>query len=80
MQDIKLDVDIGQYTLDIGFAEIDESLFSRRHRHSAAEISPHIRLHCNAPEVAAISVVNRQKAFPAPFRTTGSPIFPVIND
>ena len=71
MQDIKLDVDIGQYTLDIGFAEIDESLFARRHRHSAAEISPHVRLHCNAPEVAAISVVSRAEGFPCAFSHYG---------
>jgi lipopolysaccharide transport system ATP-binding protein len=71
MQDIKLDVDIGQYTLDIGFAEIDESLFARRHRHSAAEISPHIRLHCNVPEVAAISVVHRAEGFPCAFSHYG---------
>ena|SRR6267142_7076647 len=39
IQDIKLDVDAGEYTLDVGLAELDHGVFDRRQRYSPGEIA-----------------------------------------
>jgi lipopolysaccharide transport system ATP-binding protein len=75
-QDIKLDVDVGEYTLEVGIAEIPEALYANRHRYSPAEVAPQIRLLCHVSSVASISVVYRSEGYPCLFSHYGAADLP----
>jgi lipopolysaccharide transport system ATP-binding protein len=69
--EIKLDVDVGEYTLETGIAEISRELFDRRHRYTPIEIAPEIHLLCHVSNIAAVSVVYRREAYPCLFSHYG---------
>jgi len=71
VQDLKLDVDVGEYTLEVGLAEIDEALFKQRSRYLPQEIMPQIRLLCQLTSVLEISVVYRTEGWPCLFSHYG---------
>ena len=71
MQEIKLDVDTGEYTLEAGIAELPKSIFERRHNYAPSEIAPQIRLLCHVSNVAAISVIHRSEGYPCLFSHYG---------
>ena len=71
MQDIKLDVDIGEYTLETGIADLPKAMFDRRHNCAPSDIAPKIRLLCHVSGVAAISVIYRPEGHPCLFSHYG---------
>ncbi|CAB3804066.1 ABC transporter ATP-binding protein [Pararobbsia alpina] len=66
VQDIELGLDTGEYTLDVGVADVEDSLFERRHQLSPSEIHPHIRLLCHLSGVVRISIVHAAERYPSP--------------
>lgn len=71
MQEIKLDVDVGEYTLEAGVAELPKEMFERRHHYAPSEIAPQIRLLCHVSSIAAISVIYPPEGFPCLFSHYG---------
>lgn len=71
VQEIRLAVDVGEYTLDLGVAEIERPLFERRNKMTPAEISPHIRRLCHLTGVGSISVVYPSEGEPCLFSHYG---------
>jgi lipopolysaccharide transport system ATP-binding protein len=71
VQEVKLDVDVGQYTLDVGIAELPESTFARRHRLVPSEIAPQIRLLCHVTGASTFTVVHRREGHPCLFSHYG---------
>ena len=71
VQEIKLAVDVGEYTLDLGFADVDRLLFERRNKTTPPEIHPHIRLLCHLTGVGSISVVYPSEGEPCLFSHYG---------
>lgn len=70
-QEIKLDIDVGEYTLDAGLAELPELVFGRRQRYSPSEIAPQMRLLCHVTGFAAISIIYQQESTPCLFSHYG---------
>ncbi len=70
-QQVDLSIEPGEYTIEIGVAEIPPSLFDNRHRYSPADISSHIRRLCHVNAAAAFSVVNRRQGYPCLFSHYG---------
>ena len=64
VQEVRLDVDVGEYTVEIGLAQLDPALFTQRDRRYPQEIAPHIQQLCHLSGVAALSVVNRKFGSP----------------
>jgi lipopolysaccharide transport system ATP-binding protein len=71
VQDIRLAVDVGEYTLDVGVADVERALFERRHQLTPAEVSSHIRLLCHLTGVGGISVVHAAEGDPCLFSHYG---------
>jgi lipopolysaccharide transport system ATP-binding protein len=71
MQEIKLDVDTGPYTLEAGLAEVPKEVFERRDSCAASEIAVEICPLCHVSGVAAISVIFRSQAYPCAFSHYG---------
>jgi lipopolysaccharide transport system ATP-binding protein len=71
VQELKLDVDVGEYTLEVGLAELDEALFKQRSRTLPQEIMPQIRLLCQLTSVLEITVVYRAEGWPCLFSHYG---------
>jgi lipopolysaccharide transport system ATP-binding protein len=69
--EIKLDVDVGEYTIETGLAELHRDVFERRQSSAPTEIAPQIRLLCHATGIAAISVIYRHHGAPALFSHYG---------
>jgi lipopolysaccharide transport system ATP-binding protein len=69
--DIKLDVDVGEYTLETGLAELHKEVFERRQRYSPSDIAPQMRLLCHVTGMAAISVIHRNQGSPCLFSHYG---------
>lgn len=55
--EIKLNVDVGEYTLDVALAEVDEEAYRRRGEMPPAELMSHVHLLRHVSDAAAISVV-----------------------
>lgn len=70
-QQVDLLIETGEYTIEIGAAELPASLFDNRKRYTPAEISPHVRLLCHVNAAAAFSVVNRRYGNPCLFSHYG---------
>lgn len=64
MQEVRLDVDVGEYTLEIGLAQLDPALFEQRDRRYPQELAPHIHQLCHLSGVAALSIVHRNYGSP----------------
>jgi len=75
-QEMVLAVDTGEYTLDIGVAEVSKIDFERRRLMLPAEIAPRIRLLCHLTGVLSITVVNRSQGEPALFSHYGAADLP----
>jgi lipopolysaccharide transport system ATP-binding protein len=71
VQDVRLTLDIGEYTLDIGVADTERTLFERRHTLSPSDVASHVRLLCHLTGVAGISVVYPREADPCLFSHYG---------
>ncbi|MCP1845529.1 lipopolysaccharide transport system ATP-binding protein [Bradyrhizobium sp. USDA 4524] len=71
VHDIKLDIDVGEYTLEAGLAELPKALFSRRQTSAPSEIAPHIQLLSHVSRLAAISVIHRHQGDPCLFSHYG---------
>ena len=71
VQEIKLDVDVGEYTLETGLAELPDAIFQRRHVYSPSDIAPQMRLLCHVTGMAAISVIYRHQGKPCVFSHYG---------
>ncbi|MCK1565595.1 ABC transporter ATP-binding protein [Bradyrhizobium sp. 173] len=71
VHDIKLDIDVGEYTLESGLAELPKAMFDRREVCAPSEIAPHIQLLCHISGMAAISVVYRHEGKPCVFSHYG---------
>jgi lipopolysaccharide transport system ATP-binding protein len=71
LQEIKLDVDAGEYTLETGLAELPKEIFERRQLYSPSDIAPQIRLLCHVTNVVAISVIYRHQGSPCLFSHYG---------
>lgn len=71
MQEIKLDIDVGEYTLETGLAELPKVVFERRQTYCPSDIAPQIRLLCHVTGMAAISVIYRHQGHPSLFSHYG---------
>jgi lipopolysaccharide transport system ATP-binding protein len=71
VQEVKLDVDVGEYTLETGIGELPAAVFERRQQYSPSDIAPRIRLLCHVTGVAAISVIYRHQGSPCLFSHYG---------
>ncbi|MGC0389258.1 ABC transporter ATP-binding protein [Bradyrhizobium sp. USDA 241] len=71
MQEFKLDVDVGEYTLETGLAELPKAVFQRRQSYPPSEIVPQIRLLSHVTGIAAISVIYRHHGNPCLFTHYG---------
>jgi lipopolysaccharide transport system ATP-binding protein len=71
VQEVNLAVEPGEYTLEIGAAELPAQLFDNRHRYGPAEISPHVRRLCHVNAAMAFSVVHRMQGTPCLFSHYG---------
>jgi lipopolysaccharide transport system ATP-binding protein len=71
VQDIELNVDVGEYTIETGLAELPKDVWARRHVYSPSDIAPQIRLLCHVTCVAAISVIYRHQGSPCLFTHYG---------
>ncbi|NGZ08149.1 MAG: ABC transporter ATP-binding protein [Nitrospira sp. LK70] len=71
IHEIKLDVDVGEYTLETGLADLPHELFKRRHVYSPLDIAPQLRLLCHVIGMAAISVIYRHEGSPCLFSHYG---------
>lgn len=71
IHEVKLDVDVGEYTLDTGLADLPRELFERRHVYSPLDIAPQLRLLCHVSGMAAISVIYRHQGSPCLFSHYG---------
>lgn len=56
--DFKLDLDFGQYTFDLGVAEIHEASFQSRNRLSAAQIATQITMLCSVHGAGTFSIIS----------------------
>jgi lipopolysaccharide transport system ATP-binding protein len=70
-QEVTLDIDSGEYTLEIGLAELAAETFAIRHRLRPDEIAPQINRLCHVTNVAGISVINRTEGHPCLFSHYG---------
>jgi lipopolysaccharide transport system ATP-binding protein len=71
VQDVRLDVDAGEYTLEVGIAELSKDVFELRQVYSPSDISSRTRLLCHVTGIAAISVIYRQQGAPCRFSHFG---------
>jgi lipopolysaccharide transport system ATP-binding protein len=71
VQEVKLDIEVGQYTLDVGIAELPLHVFARRHLLVPTEIAPQIRLLCHVSGASTITVVHRREGHPCLFSHYG---------
>ena len=71
IQEIKLDIDVGEYTIETGLAELSKLAFERRQKCSPLDLAPQIHLLCHVTGVAAISVIYRHKGSPCVFSHYG---------
>ncbi|TYL85913.1 ABC transporter ATP-binding protein [Bradyrhizobium cytisi] len=71
VHDMKLDIDVGEYTVESGIAELPKALFSRRQACAPSEIAPHIQLLSHVSRLAAISVIHRHQGDPCLFSHYG---------
>jgi len=71
VQQVDLAVDPGEYTIELGAAELPPTIFDKRNRYTPAEISPHIHRLCHVNAAAAFSVVNRRFGQPCLFSHYG---------
>lgn len=71
IQEIKLDVDAGEYTLETGLAELPGEVFENRKVYAPSEIAPSIHLLCHVTGIAAISVIYRHHGSPCLFSHYG---------
>ncbi|MBO9170440.1 ABC transporter ATP-binding protein [Rhizobium sp. L245/93] len=55
--DVKLDLDFGEYTFDLGVAEVDDNAFKRRQTLTAQQIASDISMMCSIHGAGAISVI-----------------------
>lgn len=71
VHDIKLDIDVGEYTVETGLAELPKAMFDRRHACLPSEIAPHIQLLSHISAMVAISVIHRHHCNPCLFSHYG---------
>jgi lipopolysaccharide transport system ATP-binding protein len=69
--EVKLDLDYGEYTLDVGIADIDDRAYRERDKLMPDDLAPHIRLLRSARGVGAISIILQGGAHPATFSHYG---------
>lgn len=58
MYDVKLTVDAGEYTLDVGLAKVDQRINQRRGRIPIKEVRAHMHLLYHVRGVAAFSILH----------------------
>ncbi|WP_271575099.1 ABC transporter ATP-binding protein [Bradyrhizobium sp. CCBAU 11361] len=78
VHDIKLDIDVGEYTLESGLAELPKAMFDRRRACLPSEIAPHIQLLSHISAMAAISVIHRHQGNPCLFSHYGVADLPSV--
>lgn len=63
-QRIELNIDVGEYTIEIGLADIDPRTYALRGRLLPAELFAGVRRLCHVPQVSAISVHHPDQGYP----------------
>lgn len=71
VQEIELNVDVGEYTIETGLAELSRDVWERRHVFAPSDMAPQIHLLCHVTSVAAISVIYRHHGSPCLFSHYG---------
>lgn len=59
--DVKLDLDLGEYTFDLAIAEVDDAVFSRRSELKPEDMAPHITNIRSITGAGAVSVVTKRR-------------------
>jgi lipopolysaccharide transport system ATP-binding protein len=68
---MELNLDVGEYTIEIGFADMDQGTFALRSRLLPADVFAGIRRLCHVPQTAAITVCHASQGYPCRFSHFG---------
>lgn len=69
--DLKLDLDLGEYSFDLAFAEVDDGVYARRDALSPDDIAAGVRILCSFTKAGAISLFMQRRGACASFSHYG---------